>query len=242
VLALAQRAEKLFSEERIIAELVDEPVLAFKTEGQMPLQKLEPNMVPTKVTKKAPPMFNAKLRLSREVGKYPTERSADLRRTLTGLVEINGTKAFTLFDSGAETDAISPDFVQACHIPLLELPNPLVLQMGMKGSCSCIYYGTNADLKVLGRNNKHYFDVVNIERYDAILGAPWLNTYKAMLDFGKHVVQVFNEEIPSFDVPMERSFISTGRQARRKQIGLAKKASPSDTSNRATVAASSQQL
>ena len=176
------------------------------------------------------------------MGKYPTERSADLRRTLTGLIEINGTKAFTLFDSGAETDAISPDFVRACHIPLLELPNPLVLQMGTKGSRSCIYYGTNADLKVLGWNTKHYFDVVNIERYDAILGAPWLNTYKAMLDFGKHVVRIFNKEIPSFDVPTERSFISTGRQARQKQIGLAKKASPSDTSNHATVAASSQRL
>ena len=73
VLASAQRAEKLFSEERIITELVDEPVLAFKTEGQMPLQKLEPNMVPTKVTKTALPMFDTKLRLSQEVGKYPTK-------------------------------------------------------------------------------------------------------------------------------------------------------------------------
>src|SRR6266581_3300932 len=123
--------------------------------------------------------------------------------TLTGLIAINRTKVFTLFDSGAETNALSPDFVRACHIPLLELPNPLVLQMGTKGSRSCIYYGTNADLTVLGQKNKHYFDVVNIERYDAIIGAPWLNTYKATLDFGKHVVHVHNGQIQSFNVPTE---------------------------------------
>jgi hypothetical protein len=241
-LASAQQADRLLSEERLIAELVDEPVRRFKLEGQVPLRKSEPEMVPAKLIKKNPPMFDAKLRLSREAGKYPTDRSADLRRTLTGLVEINGTKAFTLFDSGAETDAISPDFVRACHIPLLELPNPLVLQMGTKGSRSCIYYGTNVDLNILGRKNKHYFDVVNIERYDAILGAPWLNTYKAMLDFDKHVIHVFEGKIPSFDVPTERSFVSTGRQARRKASGLIKPRKSTPDSIRATKASTSRKL
>src|SRR6266446_6465552 len=103
-LASAQRADSLLSEEKIVTELVDEPVHRFKTEGQLPLPKPETEIVPAKVTKKNPPMFNAKLRLSREAGKYPTDWSDNLRRTLTSLVEINGTKAFTLFDSGAETD------------------------------------------------------------------------------------------------------------------------------------------
>jgi hypothetical protein len=53
---------------------------------------------------------------------------------LTGEVNIAGVNAFILFDSSAETDAISPDFISAMHIPLLELPNPLVLQMGTKNS------------------------------------------------------------------------------------------------------------
>ena len=95
-----------------------------------------------------------------------------------------------MFDSGAEMDALSLDFVRACHIPLLELPSPLVLQMGTKGSQSCIYYGTNVDLKVVGPQTKHYYDVVNIDRYDAILGAPWLNTHGVVLDFKNHVVTV----------------------------------------------------
>src|SRR6266446_6223898 len=94
-LASAQRADSLLSEEQIVTELVDEPVRRFKTEGQLPLPKPETEAVPAKITKKNPPMFDAKFRLSREAGKYPTDRSADLHRTLTGLVDINGTKAFT---------------------------------------------------------------------------------------------------------------------------------------------------
>jgi hypothetical protein len=147
-LVSTQQADRLLSEEQLVAELVDEPIHQFKLEGQIPLQKPEPETVPAKLMKKNPPMFNVKLRLSWEVGKYPTDCSTDLQITLTGLIEINRTKAFMLFDSGAEMDMISPDFVRACHIPLLELPTPLMLQMGTKGSRSCIYYGTNVNLNI----------------------------------------------------------------------------------------------
>ncbi len=166
-------------------------------------------------------MFDAKLRLSREAGKYPSDRSVELRWMLVSTVEINGTKALVMFDSGAEMDALSPDFVRACHIPVLELPSPLVLQMGTKGSRSCIYYGTNVNLKVLGHKSKHYFDVVNIDRYDAILGAPWLNTHGVVLDFKNHIVSVGAESLPTLDALKERSTVSTGASARRQHYGVA---------------------
>jgi hypothetical protein len=170
------------------------------------------------------------------VGKYLTDHSTDLCCTLTGLIDINGTKAFTLFDSGMETDALSPDFIRACHILLLKLPNPLVLQMGTKGSRSCIYYRTNVDLRILGQSNKHYFNVMNIKQYDAILGAPWLNMYRALLDFGKHTVHVHGGRIPTFNIPMECTFVSTGQQAWHTSSGLLKR--PLPTSTQATVALS----
>ena len=107
------------------------------------------------------------------MGKYPAECSTNSQQTLTRLIEINGTNAFFLFDSGAETDTLLPDFVWVCQIPLLELSNPLILQMGTKGSQSCIYYGTNVDLNVLGCTTSHYFDIINVKKYNAILGAPW---------------------------------------------------------------------
>ena len=111
-----------------------------------------------------------------------------------------------LFDSGAEMDALSPDFVHVCQVPLMELPNHLVLQMGTKGSRSCIYYRTNVNLKILGHSMSHYFNIVNVKKYDAILGTPWLNTTGALLDFDKHIVHCRWENGSLHDPPMETSF------------------------------------
>src|SRR5258708_27417018 len=132
---------------------------------------------------------------------------------LMGKLEIGGVRAFMLFDSGAKTDGLSPDFVRACHTPLLELPSPLVLQMGTKGSRSCVYFGMNINITVHGVNTLHYFDIINIDCYDAMLGAPWLNTHGAILDFKSHMVHVTEGDIKTFDVLMECSFHLVGSQA-----------------------------
>ena len=104
-------------------------------------------------------------------------------------VKIAGIKAYVLFDSGAETNAISPDFIRAVHIPILQLENPVVLQMGTKGTRSQILFGTNVDVEINSHVEKHYFDVININRYDAIFGAPWLNKNQVSLDFRSHKVR-----------------------------------------------------
>ena len=84
--------------------------------------------------------------------------------------------------------------------------------MGTKGSHSCVYYGTNVNVSLHGVNNLHYFDIVNIDWYDAVLGALWLNTHGAILDFWTHIVHVTNGDIKTFDVLTECSFCSVGSQ------------------------------
>lgn len=220
-LASTRKQEALTAEERIADELVDEPIRRFKTEGQIPQGRAPSSKqagnrnTPNKITKKNPPMFDAKFRLSRKAGTYPGDQDPELKATLTAMVNIHGTKAYVLFDSGAETDALSPDFVRACHIPLLELPDPIVLQMGTKGSRSCIYYGTNVDIDISNRKDKHYFNIVNIDRYDAILGAPWLNAYKAKLDFGLRVVHVHGLKLGTLSRAEDDEKVATGYAARK---------------------------
>src|SRR6266571_2848338 len=135
------------------------------------------------------PLFDVKLHISKDAGKYPVNRPLSTKRTLMAHVKIAGIKAYMLFDSGAETDAISLDFIQAVHIPILQLENPVLLQMGTKGTHSQIIYGMNVDVEINGHVQTHYFDVVNINKYDVILGAPWLNENKALLDFESHIVK-----------------------------------------------------
>ena len=86
-----------------------------------------------------------KLHMSRNAGKHPTNRMPSAKRMLTAHVKIAGVKAYMLFDSRAETDAISLDYIWAVHIPISQLENPVVLQMGTKakGTHSQIIYGMN---------------------------------------------------------------------------------------------------
>ncbi len=67
----------------------------------------------------------------------------------------------------------------------------------------------------------HYFDIVNVKKYDAILGAPWLNTTGTLLDFDKHVVHVKEGMIPTFDVITKCSYQSTGSRAHQAKLGVA---------------------
>src|SRR5258705_10957718 len=85
-LASAQRAKKLLSKEEIVAELVDDPVLKFKAEGQL-TKKPGPNpKVPgAKIAPKVTLVFDVKFRILRDAGKYPAEQSADLQQTLTSV-------------------------------------------------------------------------------------------------------------------------------------------------------------
>src|SRR6266704_4928092 len=91
------------------------------------------------------PLFDVKLCISKDAGKYPANRPLLTKRTLMAHVKIAGIKAYVLFDSGAKTDAISLDFVCTAHIPILQLENPVVLQMGTKGTRLQILFRTNVD-------------------------------------------------------------------------------------------------
>src|SRR5260370_5587842 len=68
------------------------------------LDKTSTESVPWKILKKTPPILDSKLRISQQAGSYPANRSMDIRCTLTTEINIGGVDAFTLFDSGLETD------------------------------------------------------------------------------------------------------------------------------------------
>ena len=102
---------------------------------------------------------------------------------LAAYVKINGVKAYTLFDSGSTTDSISPDFTRVAQIPVKTLEDPVTLQLGCVGSRSKINYGTEVDLKFASVTNSTYLDVANLDKYDSILGTPFLRRHGISLDF-----------------------------------------------------------
>jgi hypothetical protein len=60
-----------------------------------------------------------------------------------------------------------------------------------------INYGTNTTIKFGCKQYEEYFDVANIEYYDAILGTPFLRKIGITLDFSSPgTVRVGNEIVP----------------------------------------------
>ena len=102
---------------------------------------------------------------------------------LTGYVTINRVKAYTLFDSGSMTDAVSPDFARVSNVPILRLEKPATLQLGCSGSRSKINFATIVVVKFGSTTTKNYLDIANLDKHDCILGTPFLRKHGISLDF-----------------------------------------------------------
>ncbi|KAJ7632008.1 hypothetical protein B0H17DRAFT_890247, partial [Mycena rosella] len=85
-------------------------------------------------------------------------------------VTINGQKAFTLFDSGCTTEACSPDFARVAGIKVFPIQTAVTLQLGTAGSRSKINHGTIAKVEYDSTSCDEYLDIVNFDRFDAIIG------------------------------------------------------------------------
>ncbi|KAJ7650491.1 hypothetical protein FB45DRAFT_730943, partial [Roridomyces roridus] len=98
-------------------------------------------------------------------------------------VVIGGQTAYALFDSGSNTDASTPEFTKAISGVQIQLAESVKLYLGCKGSQSTINYGTCAELGFGGITGYHYFDQVNLDRYDK---------YGVIFDFEKRVIRFPN--------------------------------------------------
>lgn len=126
--------------------------------------------------------------------------------TLSALVTINGLEAYALFDSGSTTDSMSPEFAYIAKANKIVLDEQVTLQLGCAGSRSKISYGSRTPVDICGVRAEHYFDIVNLDRYDCIIGTPFLNAYGAVLDFKNHCIRVNGVDYPSFSYDEDRQY------------------------------------
>ena len=134
-------------------------------------------------------MRKAQLRAS----KIPRERPAatsEEKECLATFVSVGGFDAWTLWDSGSTTTGITPTFAQVADIPVFPLSNPHTLQLGTVGSRSVVNYGAETEVAAPGMNGLVYMDIANFDRYDMIIGTPFMRTNKVHLDFEKDQVVV----------------------------------------------------
>ena len=63
------------------------------------------------------------------------------------------------------------------------LEQPIVLQLACIGSQLMINYRTHVTIKIGHKVVKEYFNIMNVEHYNVILGTPFLRKMGIILDF-----------------------------------------------------------
>ena len=158
--------------------------------------------------------FRASQNYKHETGERPQSVGTD-RRCMAALVRVNGLEAYALLDSGSTTVSTTHDFARVAKLKIMELENPVPLQLGTVGSRSMINFGTKTRLE-LGpiKDDDAYLDVVNIDRYDMIIGTPFMRKHGLVLDFGKDTLSMQGTLIPTLTAGQDDLMLVKKRAAR----------------------------
>jgi hypothetical protein len=129
-----------------------------------------------------------KVRKSSKVLDRPV-RLKDEAKGFIVMVKLNGQAGVALLDSGCTMDEMSPELVCITDLKVYKLAEQVPMQLGMRGSQVKINYGTKACIKYGHVDVQHYFDIVNIDRYDVILGTVFMRKHGIVLDFDKNKIR-----------------------------------------------------
>ena len=121
---------------------------------------------------------------------------AGARPCVTVKAMIQGCHALTMIDTGSMGNFIGPAFAMVTRLRTFPLEQQLTLQLGCMGSHSHITHGAHAQLSIGAFSAQIYFDIANIDRYDCILGIPFLWQNAAVIDFGQQILRIGWGEIP----------------------------------------------
>jgi hypothetical protein len=102
---------------------------------------------------------------------------------------INGHLARCLVDSGSTTEMMSPQFAAVYQLPIFALTEPMGLQLAVSGSRSTISNGINANIRFDSTTENRYFDIVNSDRFDIVLGTPFLHDHNLLIDVREGVLR-----------------------------------------------------
>jgi len=117
---------------------------------------------------------------------------------MVALVKVNGLEVYALLDTGSTAISISHDFAQVAKLKVFQLENPIPLQLGTVGSRSMINFGARSCIE-LGTvsDDDTYLDVININRYDMIVGILFLCKHRFILDFDQDILSRRGVKVPT---------------------------------------------
>ncbi|KAG6875454.1 hypothetical protein C0993_009162, partial [Termitomyces sp. T159_Od127] len=112
------------------------------------------------------------------------------KECLVTYVKVNEHPAWMLWDSGSTTTGIMPQFAHVNAIHVHELTEPVMLQLGTVESHAVVQFGMEVKIKTSGQLTREYVDIANFDRYDMIIGMPFMHKNKVNLNFVNNKVIV----------------------------------------------------
>jgi len=160
-----------------------------------------------------------------QMGMCPWPNGWD-RHCMAVHVKVNGLDAYTLLDSGCTTILVTHDFGRVAKLKVMQLENPVTLQLGTVWSQSMINFGAWTCLE-LGtiKEDDTYMDIVNLDRYNMIIGTPFVWMHGLVLDFDKDLIYVRGHATETLTAGQEDLLI-TKKWARSGPLTMSKKRAP----------------
>ncbi|KAJ7100997.1 hypothetical protein C8R43DRAFT_862695, partial [Mycena crocata] len=81
----------------------------------------------------------------------------------------------------------------------------ITLQLGTAGSRSKINHGTVAEVKYAKIQSEEYMDIVNLDRFNAIIGTKYMRKHGIQLDFKYDTVRVKGKRSSTLTMAEESS-------------------------------------
>ena len=91
--------------------------------------------------------------------------------------------------------------------------------MGAKGSRTKINHGAKARIEIGPVRESYYFDVVDIDRYDLILGTPFFTKHDVALDFRNRTIKIDGVEVPTYNKIDEALLLKTRKEDQQLALG-----------------------
>jgi len=101
--------------------------------------------------------------------------------------------------------------VQIVGLKVHQLTEQIPIQLGAKGSKSQINHGMKACIKIGKVDNYHYCNVININRYNVIIGMVFMKQHGIMLDFKKDQVRMRGKNLYMLHKSMDK-YLQVRRQ------------------------------
>jgi hypothetical protein len=132
---------------------------------------------------------------------------------MAALVKVNGLEAYTLLDTGSTTVSVTHDFARVAKLDVMQLENPVTLQLGTVGSRSMINFGARTRIEIGPiAEDDAYVDVVNIDRYDMIIGTPFMRKHGLVLDFARDTLSIRGHEVHTLTSGQEDLMLAKKRE------------------------------